>query len=65
MNLGDIMKITIAELDFTQSTASLVRQQGIITCVKTKNKGWFWIEAGKFPTRQDLAVVKNVREVEI
>jgi len=52
----------LAELDFRQVTNNCsVQAQGLITCLYTPKKGWFWIEEGKFPSRQDLALVTNRR----
>ena len=56
----------VAELDFTHVLRNQsVQEQGIITCIQTGNKGWFWLEAGKFPSRQDLAIVTNKRTIKL
>jgi len=59
------MKLTIATLDFTHVTNNLnVHNQGKIVCLRT-SKGWFWIEKGKFPSRQDLAIVSELKEFDL
>lgn len=56
--------LELAELDFTNVTNNpAVKAQGIITCLLTPKKGWFWIEEGKFPSRQDLALITDRRTV--
>lgn len=58
-------KIEVAELDFRQVTGNLtVQAQGTLTCINTP-KGWFSLALGKFPSRQDLAIVTNRRLVDI
>jgi len=60
-----ITTIEVAELDFRQVTRNLsVQTQGILTCINTP-KGWFSLTLGKFPSRQDLAIVIDRRVVDI
>lgn len=60
------LKVIVAELDFTHVDKNLqVQAQGIITCISTDGKGWFSPELERFPSRQDLAMISNVREVEL
>ena len=60
------MKVIVAELDFTQVTKNpSVQAQGIITCIHSDSKGWFSPKLSRFVSRQDLAIVKNERVVEL
>jgi len=60
------MNVTVAELDFTQVTNNQsVQAQGVITCIYTANKGWFSPSLGRFVSRQDLAIITNIRGVEL
>jgi len=60
-----ITTIEVAELDFRQVTKNLsVQSHGILTCINTP-KGWFSLTLGKFPSRQDLAIIINRRFVDI
>ena len=60
------MKVTVAELDFTQVTNNpVVQAQGIVTCIYTESKGWFSTKLSKFVSRQDLAIKTNLREISL
>lgn len=62
----DFQIVRVAELDFTHVTNNAaVKAQGVITCVFSPNKGWYWIAGGKFPSRQDLAIITNVRLINL
>lgn len=58
--------LELAELDFTHVTNNpAVKAQGVVTCLLTPKKGWFCIEEGKFPSRQDLALVTGRRMINL
>lgn len=60
------MKVTVAELDFTQVTKNpSVQAQGIVTCIYSDSKGWYSPKLSRFVSRQDLAVVLNERVIEL
>jgi hypothetical protein len=58
-----------ATLDFTKvQQNSTVRNQGIQTCIFITaygNGAWFSPELGRYPSRQDLAVVNELDDIEI
>jgi hypothetical protein len=59
------MKLVFATLDFTHVTNNqAIKEQGKIICLKS-GKGWFWVDKGKFPSRQDLAIITDVKTFDL
>lgn len=55
----------VAELDYTKANSNATIGYGILTCIYTGYKGWFCPKLQKYPSRQDLAFITNIRLIEL
>lgn len=60
------MEYEVWMLDYTEVSRSnlQVREQGVLFCIKTKNKGFFSPELERYPSRQDLAIKTFMWKIE-